>query len=76
MKMGEHFYSVVLPRMKKGLAYDKSGSSKDVKEYQGGGFFKYYELAQYEEALANCIYEDGDLFNVPGRSPYQSNMSL
>jgi len=39
--------------------------------WQGGGFFKYYELEQYEEALANCKYEDGDLFNAPGRSPYQ-----
>jgi len=44
--------------------------TKDV-NWQGGGFFKYYELEQYEEALANCKYEDGDLFNVPGRSPYQ-----
>jgi len=71
VEMGEHFYTVVLPRMKKVLAYDKSGISKEVKEYQGGGFFKYYELEQYEEALANCIYEDYDLFQVPGRSPYQ-----
>ncbi len=71
VEMGEHFYSVVLPRMKKVLAYDKSGISKKVKEYQGRGFFKYYELEQYEETLANCKYEDGDLFNVPGRSPYQ-----
>jgi len=44
--------------------------SKDV-NWQGGGFFKYYELEQYEEALANCKYEDGNLFNAPGRSPYQ-----
>jgi len=71
IEMGEHFYSVVLPRMKNVLAYDKSGISKEVKEYQGGGFFKYYELEQYEEALANCKYENGDLFNVPSRSPYQ-----
>ena len=71
VEMGEHFYSVVLPRMKKVLAYDKSGISKEVKEYQGGRFFKYYELEQYEEALANCKYEDGDLFNAPGRNPYQ-----
>ena len=71
VEMGEHFYTIVLPRMKKVLAYDKSGISKEVKEYQGGGFFKYYELEQYEEALANCKYEDGDLFQVPGRSPYQ-----
>jgi adenine specific DNA methylase Mod len=71
VEMGEHFYSVVLPRMKKVLAYDKSGISKEVKEYQGSGFFKYYELEQYEEALANCKYEDGDLFTVPNRFPYQ-----
>jgi len=44
--------------------------TKDV-NWQGGGFFKYYELEQYEEALANCKYEDGDLFNASGRSPYQ-----
>lgn len=71
VEMGEHFYSVVLPRMKKVLAYDKSGISKEVKEYQGGGFFKYYELEQYEEALANCKYEDSDLFNSPSETPYQ-----
>ena len=71
VEMGEHFYSVVLPRMKKVLAYDKSGISKDVKEYQGGGFFKYYELEQYEEALANCKYEDGDMFTSPSKTPYQ-----
>ena len=71
VEMGEHFYSVILPRMKRVLAYDKSGISKEVKEYQGGGFFKYYELEQYEETLANCKYEDGDLFNSPSKTPYQ-----
>jgi adenine specific DNA methylase Mod len=61
-------------RMKQVLAgkgrNEPGGISKDV-NWQGGGFFKYYELEQYEETLANCKYEDGDLFNVPGRSPYQ-----
>jgi adenine specific DNA methylase Mod len=71
VEMGEHFYSVILPRMKKVLAYDKSGISKEVKEYQGGGFFKYYELEQYEEALANCKYGESDLFNSPSKTPYQ-----
>ncbi len=71
VEMGEHFYSVILPRMKNVLAYDKSGISKEVNEYQGGGFFKYYELEQYEEALANCKYEDSDLFNSPSKTPYQ-----
>lgn len=83
IEMGEHIYSFkqdggklsgILTRMKEVLAgqgnHEPCGISKDV-NWQGGGFFKYYELEQYEEALANCKYEDGDLFNVPGRSPYQ-----
>jgi adenine specific DNA methylase Mod len=74
VEMGDHFYTVALPRMKEVLAgqgnHESCGISKDV-DWQGGGFFKYYELEQYEEALANCKYEDGDLFNAPGRSPYQ-----
>ncbi|MFZ8846819.1 MAG: site-specific DNA-methyltransferase [Candidatus Hydrothermia bacterium] len=62
IEMGEHFYSVVLPRMKKVLAYDKSGISKekDVKEKynenNASGFFKYYELEQYEEILRKAKY--------------------
>ena len=54
VEMGEHFCDVILPRMKKVLAYDKRGISKekDVKEnynpQNAGGFFKYYELEQYE----------------------------
>lgn len=71
VEMGEHFYSVVLPRMKKVLFYDKSGISKEVKEYQGGGFFKYYELEQYEETLANTVYENYDLFIIGDKSPYE-----
>ncbi len=59
IEIGEHFWTVVLPRMKRVLAYDKSGISKekDVKEKYNektaGGFFKYYELEQYEDALDN-----------------------
>jgi very-short-patch-repair endonuclease/DNA modification methylase len=71
VEMGEHFYTVVLPRMKKVLAYDKSGISKEVKEYQGGGFFKYYELEQYEEALANTVYENHDMLIVGNKSVYE-----
>jgi adenine-specific DNA-methyltransferase len=53
--MGEHFYSVVLPRMKKVLAGDNLGISKII-NWQGGGFFKYYELEQYEEILRKAKY--------------------
>ncbi|MEM0333472.1 MAG: site-specific DNA-methyltransferase, partial [Candidatus Aenigmatarchaeota archaeon] len=64
VEMGEHFYSVVLPRMKKVLFYDDSGISdeKNVKEkynkYNAGGFFKYYELEQYADVLDKTKYED------------------
>ena len=77
VEMGEHFYSVVLPRMKKVLAYDKSGISKekDVKEKynedNAGGFFKYYELEQYEETLANTVYENHGLYNFGNKTPYE-----
>ena len=59
IEMGEHFWTVVLPRMKKVLAYDKSGISKekDVKEKYNektaGGFFEYQVVEQYEDALGN-----------------------
>jgi len=56
--------------MKKVLAYDKSGISKEVKDYQGGGFFKYYELEQYEDTLRKVKYKDSTIFEVPQQSPY------
>jgi adenine specific DNA methylase Mod len=75
VEMGEHFYTVVLPRMKKVLAYDKSGISKEVKEYQRGGFFKYYELEQYEVTLRKVKYEDSDLFQF-SENPYEQYIFL
>ena len=82
IEMGEHFYSVVLPRMKKVLFFDKSGISKekDVKEKynenNAGGFFKYYELEQYEDVLRKAKYEDSDLFSAPNQSPYEQYIFL
>jgi adenine specific DNA methylase Mod len=43
--------------------------SKDI-NWQGGGFFKYYELEQYEDTLRKVKYEDSTLFEVPGEKPY------
>jgi len=77
VEMGEHFWTVVLPRMKKVLAYDKSGISKekDVKdkynERNAGGFFKYYELEQFEDTLAKVVYEDLDPLVIRGKSIYE-----
>jgi len=62
--------------MKKVLAYDKSGISKekDVKEKynenNAGGFFKYFELEQFEQTLRNVKYASDDPFLAPGEDPY------
>lgn len=71
VEMGDHFYSVCLPRMKKVVAGVKSQISNSV-EYQGGGFFKYFDLEQYEDVLRNVSYKDDDLliFNA-NKSPYE-----
>lgn len=57
IEVGEHFHSYDLPRMKEVLSGDKSGISKDDDvNWKGGGFFKYYELEQYEECLSKAAY--------------------
>ncbi|MHC1590701.1 MAG: DNA methyltransferase, partial [Candidatus Helarchaeales archaeon] len=64
VEMGEHFWTTILPRMKRVLFYDKSGISNqnDVKETykenEAGGFFKYHVLEQHEDALENIEFEE------------------
>ncbi len=82
VEMGKHFYtfkdnkgnrSGVLIRMKEVLAgkgnHEPCGISREI-NWQGGGFFKYYELEQYEDTLRKVKYEDSDLFDNPYEDPY------
>jgi len=69
VEMGEHFHTIILPRMKKVLAGERSGISKEI-NWQGGGFFKYYELEQYEDALRRVKYEDSTFFENSYADPY------
>lgn len=82
VEMGEHFYpfqpekgklSGVLTRMKEVLAgkgnHEPCGISKEVK-WKGSGFFKYYELEQYEDTLRKVKYQDSDLFDNFYEDPY------
>ena len=66
IEMGEHFEKVIIPRMKEVLSgksnREPCGISKDV-NWQGGGFFKYYELEQYENILQTIEYNDTDIKN-------------
>jgi len=71
VEMGYHFWTVVLPRMKKVLAYDRSGISNNIKEKYNpetaGGFFKHHVLEQYEDSLENIEFEEPQktLYDVP-----------
>ncbi len=61
IEMGEHFSDVDLPRMKTVLFGKISGISKELEKenkLKKGGFFKYYSLEQYEDALRNMKYGD------------------
>ncbi|WQW27874.1 site-specific DNA-methyltransferase [Helicobacter pylori] len=57
IEMGEHFESVILPRLKKVIGGLKSGAAK---EFNGGGAIKVYALESYEEILRKIKYEDND----------------
>ena len=60
VEMAEHFYTIILPRVKKVASSDKW---KDGRANGGQGmsqFVKYYDLEQYEEALRRARYESTD----------------
>ena len=71
VEMGEYIESIVLKRMKTVIFGDIRPKLSEDLNWQGGGFFKYYELEQYEDALANCKYGNGDLFNKMSEKAYQ-----
>ncbi|MBV6394057.1 MAG: hypothetical protein KPEEDBHJ_03303 [Anaerolineales bacterium] len=74
VEMGEHFNTVILPRVKKvafsskwkdGKAQPPSNSPLKGGEQVSTGishFAKYFELEQYEDALKRARYEDAPLF--------------
>ncbi len=74
VEMGEHFNTVILPRVKKVVFSDKW---KDGKAQEGKGishFCKYYELEQYEDALRRASYQDAPL--LQGVDAYNSYVFL
>lgn len=49
--------------------------TKDI-NWQGGGFFKYYEVEQYEDTLRRVKYDESDLFDDPNQDPYRQYVFL
>jgi len=59
VEMGEHFDTVIIPRIKKTIAGVISGISKELekeKTLKKGGIVKYYELESYEDTLLKAKY--------------------
>ncbi len=76
IEMGEHFYSVILPRIKK-LAFSIEWKGGRPKGLEGiSHFVKYYSLEQYEDTLRQVNYIDTDLFHNPYDDPYHSYIFL
>ena len=71
VEMGDHFKTVILPRMKKVLSGRITGISKET-GYKGGGAFKYYRLEQYEDSLRKARYKDSAQLEINSRkSPFE-----
>ncbi len=59
VEMGEYFYTVLLPRIKK-VVYSKDWKDGKPVSHEGSSHcLKYYTLEQYEETLKNAHYQDG-----------------
>ncbi|MDD3145505.1 MAG: site-specific DNA-methyltransferase [Candidatus Gracilibacteria bacterium] len=61
VEMGEYFKTIIIPRLKKVLNGEQGGVSNE-NNWEGGGFFKYYGLEQYEEALEKVKYSENTIF--------------
>ncbi|MCS7064282.1 MAG: DNA methyltransferase [Methylacidiphilales bacterium] len=59
IEFGNHSETVLLRRMKSVVYKEQSGVSAEP-GWKGGGFFKYYELEQFEDTLRRTHYADYD----------------
>ncbi|MEM5880892.1 MAG: site-specific DNA-methyltransferase [Candidatus Aenigmatarchaeota archaeon] len=75
VEMADYFDTVIIPRIKK-VAYSFNWKDGKPQDNDGIGVFcKYYELEQYEQALANTVYEDNDIFTA-GKNLYERYLFL
>jgi len=64
VEMGDHFNTVILPRIKK-VVYSDRWKSGQAQSGQGiSHFAKYYELEQYEDTLRRAHYDDAPLLQM------------
>ena len=72
VEMGDYFHTVLLPRIKK-VVYSKDWKEGKPFSHEGvSHFLKYYTLEQYEEALRNSRYDDGEQLELDStKSPFE-----
>ncbi|RMH82960.1 MAG: site-specific DNA-methyltransferase, partial [Calditrichaeota bacterium] len=56
IEMGQHFWEVILPRMKRVLFGERSALAREL-NWRGGGVFKYQVVEQFEDTLENLDLE-------------------
>lgn len=77
IEMGEYFETTMLMRMKAVVFGDRRPFLSRDTGWHGGGFFKYYELEQYEDVLRNASYvKDVVPFDNPYEDPYEQYVFL
>ena len=59
VEFANYFEDLALVRMKNVLFGEQTGISKEV-EWEGGGFFKYHFVEQYEDTLNNIVFREKD----------------
>jgi len=75
IEMGDHFYTVIIPRIKK-VAYSFDWHRGKPQDSNGiGVFFKYYGLEQFEDTLAKAVYKD-DVMLIRGKPLYEQYIFL
>jgi len=72
VEMGDYFYTVLLPRIKKVVYSNGWKDGKPVSREGSSHFLKYYTLEQYEETLKNSHYQDGQQLELDSaKSPFE-----
>ena len=64
IEMGDFFEDITLRRMKCVVFGDVRPKLSEDLNWQGGGFFKYYDLEQYEQTLKKAVYKESHPFMV------------
>ena len=76
VEMGEHYDTVILPRIKKIVFCENWKDGKAAGGQGASQFIKYYRLEQYEDTLRMAKYGDADLFDDPNKDPYHQYVFL